>query len=358
MKTVLIASLLLSACTVAPGTGADEPPVEPPDAPPAGTSQLALCAAGEGDLRGVWSVDNGHGAVSALTVAPSGTAALAGADGTVKTWDINSGELDWNSAEVVDPGAAYGAEIASAGPLTALRFDGTGQYMAGGDAFGSVLVWSADTGFAAGGWTAGEEPITAVAQGFEGQLIASATSAYGGELRTWNLVGTPEVEPLATGLWFVNALRLDDNDFVVAGDIYGEPAVELRSAAFPSAVIGAATARGVSGSAHDVANLGEGRFLLAGSGFLVVLDTNAVDGDQIVALAESEHDYVSIVALDDTHFAAATAGGRVQLGTTADLEILSELESAPMSAMEAVPGGWQLAASGDDGVLRLIGCEG
>ena len=355
MKLVLFASALLTACTVA-----TEPDlIEPPEGPYAGnTAQLALCASGDGVLQAAWSVDNRHGAVSALSVGPTGSAALAGADGTIKLWDINSGELGWNSDEVEDPGAAYGSEMSTEGPLTALAFDDTGEFIAGGDALGNVMVWSAGTGFSAAGWAAGEAPITSVAQGFDGQLIAAATSAFGGELRAWTLNGAPAGDPLETQLWFVNALRLEENDFVVAGDIYGEPAVELRSAAFTTATMGVATARGLSGTARDVANLGDGRVLLGGAGFLVVLDVYADQADQTVVSAEGFDTYVSVVALDDDHFAAATEDGRVQVGTLSDLAVQAELASSPMTALKAVSGGWQLAATGEDGVLRLIGCGG
>jgi hypothetical protein len=358
MRATLIASLFLTACAVPTDPGVDEPDGYDPDPVPTETTQLAVCAAGDGVLEAGWSVDNGHGAVSALTMSASGSAALAGADGTIKLWDISSGELDWSSDRVSDPAAVYGSEMPTDGPLNALSFDDTGTYIAGGDDAGMVAQFTAETGLAHAAWEVGTEPVTAVAQGFEGQQLASATTAFGGELRTWYQASGPEGDVHQTDLWFVNALRFDGEEFAVAGDVYGEPAVELRSSSFPTVVQGLAVASGMTGTANDVANLGEGRFLLGGAGFLVVLDVYADQNERPVVSAEMSGSIVAVAALDADHFAAATEDGQVLVGTLSDLAVQATLDSQPMTTLKAVPGGWQLAASGDDGVLRLIGCNG
>lgn len=351
----LIPLLFLAACTTTPAVD-DDP------APPAGgeTLQLAACAAGEGELVADWSVDNGHGAVSSLAMDPDGAVALAGADGTVKLWDITSGELDWSTDEVVDPGAAYGSELGGERlPLTALTFENSGVLLTGGDEQGVVSVWDPAAGFEIAAWTLGEQPITAVAHAFDGQLLAAADSSFGGNLKAWNLGGAPDELPLETALWFVNDLSLDEQNLVVAGDIYGIPAVEIRSAAFPTAVLGLAELRALNGTVSSAALRQDGTVLVAGTGFLALLDPAEVDPlEQALVVLDSGENWISVTLLDDEHFAAATEGGRIAVGTIADLSIRGSLDGPALSGFEAVPGDWQLASAGEDGILRLLGCEG
>ena len=112
--------ILFASASLASGCQPSEAPLSPPanDVPPVTTTALPLtaCAAGEGTLVPGWSVDNGHGAVSALAVSNSGTAALAGADGTIKLWDIEESEK-----EITESGRKNNGSIKSSSILLLLR---------------------------------------------------------------------------------------------------------------------------------------------------------------------------------------------------------------------------------------------
>jgi WD40 repeat protein len=335
-------------------------PVES-DPPPTTAEPLALtaCAAGEGQLVAGWSVDNGHGAISSLAVSPSGTVALAGADGTVKLWHIESGELNWSSS--ASSGAAYGSEFGQGGPMAALSFDASGELIAAGDEAGSAHIFSAADGSNLGSWPIGSAAVAAVAQGYDGQIAAAATTAYGGDLQIWSISGAPD-GPLETELWFIYDLSIDADreEVIVAGDIYGIPTIEVRSAAFTGAVLGLVEVHELNGTFVSATSLGDGRVLAAGGGGLALLNPAAdTTEDEIIAVTPVPNvSFVSVVALDESHFAAATGEGTILLGTIDDLTIRASIESSEISALALVPGGWQLASAGEDGVLRLHGCEG
>ena len=371
---LLLASAgLLAGCPTpdAPGTEPTPPNSVPepgksnlsgfPEVTPQGTEvlPLAACAAGTGELVAGWSVDNGHGAVSAVAASQTGSVALAGADGTVKLWHIDSGELDWTASDPATGG--YGSEFGDSGAFAALSFDSSGEVIAAGDETGAAHLFSTADGSSLGSWSIGTDPVAAVAQGYGGQIAAAATTAYGGDLRVWSVTGAPE-NALETALWFIYDLAIDDTreEVVVLGDIYGIPSVELRSAAFPGAVLGVAEVHELNGTFVSGAPLGDGRVLAAGGGGLALLDPSAESlEDRVLAVTEvSEGALVSVVALDEEHFAAATEDGTILLGTIDDLTVRASIESAGISALALVPGGWQLASAGEDGVLRLHGCEG
>ena len=367
---ILLASAgLLAGCTTPTDSTPDIEPEEPtptidPEDPippddPAEALLLTDCAAGTGELVAGWSVDNGHGAVSALAVSPEGTVALAGADGTVKLWHIDSGELNWSTT---DPATgAYGSEFGGSGAFAALSFDTAGDLIAAGDENGSAHLFSAADGFSLGSWPIGTAPVSAVAQGYDGQIAAAATTAYGGDLQVWSVAGSPD-HTLETALWFIYDLAIDaDREEVIAiGDIYGIPSVEVRSAAFTGAVLGVAEVHELSGTFVSGTPVGDGRVLAAGGGGLALLDPSGETNDDRVIAVTPVPDvaFVSVVALDEDHFAAATEDGTILLGTIDDLTVRSSIESSGISALALVPGGWQLASAGEDGVLRLHGCEG
>jgi WD40 repeat protein len=360
--TIRICLTLLTSTFLLAGCSTPDSPIAPADPvpPPTTGERLALtaCAAGEGQLVAGWSVDNGHGAISSLAVSSDGTAALAGADGTVKLWHIESGELNWSSS--APSGAAYGSEFAEGGPMAALSFDASGELIAAGDEAGSAHIFSAVDGLNLGSWTIGSAAVAAVAQGYDGQIAAAATTAYGGDLQIWPISGTPE-GPLETELWFIYGLSIDASreEVIVAGDIYGIPTIEVRSAAFTGAVLGLVEVYELSGTFVTATSLGDGRVLAAGGGALALLNPTAdtTDGEILAVTPVPDVSFVSVVALDETHFAAATGEGTILLGTIDDLTVRASIESSEISGLALVPGGWQLASAGEDGVLRLHGCE-
>ena len=358
MRTALLTStLLFAACTEPPPASTPQP--EP--AAPVGTASLAVCAAGDGVLGEDWAVDNGHGAVSALSVGPTGSAALAGADSTVKLWDVASGALAWTSGEPA--GAGYGSEFAGGtqGPLTELAFDASGSALLGGDAFGTVAVFAPESGLLLASWLAGTQAVTGVASAYDSALVVTSTAAFGGELSVWSASGELQVGPLDTELWGVDALLADPTaeQIIAIGHDYGEPAIEVRSAAFPTAVLANVTLSGTTATFRAAAPLGDGFVLAGGDDVLALIDWMAEPGAQVRAqVVVAGGGIVSVHALDDEHFAAATADGRVLLGTIDDLAITAELAVGAIAGLSVVPGGWQLVITGDDGVLRLLGCEG
>jgi hypothetical protein len=222
-----------------------------------------------------------------------------------------------------------------------------------------VTVFSSSEGVDLAGWAIGEAPVTAVAHGFDGELLAAATAAYGGDLRVWSLGGSPGEDALSTSMWFINALEIDNDreEVIAAGDIYGVPSVEVRSAAFPGAVLGVVEVWDIGGTFTSVASLGDGRVLAGGLGGLAVVEPGADDAVHAVNLADGRG-FISVVALDSEHFVAATTDGAVVVGTIDDLTIRTELAAPATSVLVAVPGGLQFATAGDDGMLRLFSCEG
>jgi|GEM_PF-6488079 len=349
--TLLPLAALIAGCPAPPADG-----TTPPEAP-VGATSLAVCAAGDGELTEVWAVDNGHGAVSALAVSPDGSVALAGEDLTIKLWNVETGELDWAAA--TSGGGMYGSEFGSGTPLNSLGFDQAGALLLGGDDAGGVTAWSRETGETLHTWTVSEQPVTAAATSWEGEWFAAATAEFGGELRSWFAASGPESFALETDLWFVNAIAPmhADDQWIVAGDVYGEPAFEVRSMSF-GAVLTHGIARGRTGTINTVDRAGD-RVVVGGPGFVGVFEPNEDNTESPpTAWLELDHDVVSVTALDEDSFAAATADGQLLLGSLEDLTIHATLQTAVTSALSPVPGGWQLASSGPDGVLRLFGCEG
>ena len=355
--TLLTSAALLAGCPTPDDSIVSIQP--PPGTVPIEPLPLAACAAGEGQLVPGWSVDNGHGAVSSLAMSPDGTAALAGADGTVKLWHIETGELNWSST--TSSGAGYGSEFGQGGPMASLSFDINGERIAAGDETGSAHIFSAADGSNLGSWSIGSAEVASVAQGYNGHIAVAATTAFGGDLHLWSITGSLD-GPLETELWFVYDLSFDDREeqVLAAGDIYGIPTIEIRSAAFPGAVLGLVSVPELNGTFVSATFLEDGRVLAAGGGGLALMAPSAETvEEQTVAVTEvPDVAFVSVIALDEEHFAAATEEGVILLGTIDDLTVRATIESASISAMGMVPGGWQLASAGEDGVLRLHGCEG
>src|SRR5262245_1749789 len=119
-------SIIILATLTACGGASSQPEVARRPAPIA-TSALAACTDAGRPLSEVFSVSNHHGAVAALAMR-DGTAALAGADGSIKTWDISSQALVGELGTTQSP---YGGEITTPTPFTALALDDAGAVLAG-----------------------------------------------------------------------------------------------------------------------------------------------------------------------------------------------------------------------------------
>lgn len=373
MSTVaLLAALSMLGCS-----GDDADPNVDRDA-----RSLRECAATGQTLTEVWSVGNGHGAITAMSVDGT-TVALASADGSIKTWSLISETKD----EVVGPaaGGVYGGEFEGEAPaFSALGF-AEGQRIIAGDTLGSVGLFELD-GQPVSAMAASETGIVGVAPRPGSAEIAVATEAFAGEIGVWNPDDNELVAPMQTILWGVRDLAYSNDGarLVVAGDWYGVPAFELwDSANLETSRVAwvAPTAEGLGGEAGEVVALAltsDGRHALVGGasplepeagGFLALLDLEYAlaaepDGswvnDERVILARTEAAMPAItdvaIAPDGASYAMASADGSVRLMIAGELVSGVEL---PVSArfVAYTEDGARLLTSGDGGSLQLWACE-
>ncbi|SNY69494.1 WD40 repeat domain-containing protein [Paractinoplanes atraurantiacus] len=172
----------------------------------AGGRSVVLSAGGDGTIRS-WDVDTG--AAGDFRVAVNGRAAFLGlagavgsglviwADGTaIRRFDLASGD------EIGERLRAPGSEwlpIGGLGPVAMLAEEGSALLVAG-SAAGTVCRWDAMTGEAVGRrWTANAGQLLAIAVSRlrDGRVLV-ATSGNGGALRLWDATtGEPVGPPLA-----------------------------------------------------------------------------------------------------------------------------------------------------------------
>ncbi|HUH03172.1 MAG TPA: hypothetical protein VML75_14345 [Kofleriaceae bacterium] len=369
----LLAALSMVACS-----GDDGPNVD------RDARSLRECAAAGQALTAVWSVGNGHGAITAMSVDGT-TVALASADGSIKTWSLTTEIKD----EVVGPaaGGIYGGEFEGEAPaFSALGF-AEGQRLIAGDTLGSVGLFELN-GETVSAMAAGETGIVGVAARPGSLEIALATEAFAGEIGVWNPDTNELFAPMQTILWGVRDLGYssDGARLVVAGDWYGVPAFELwDSANLESSRVAwvAPMAAGLGGEAAEIVAIAltpDGRHALVGGasplepeagGFLALLDLEYAlaaeadgswvdDGEVIVArTAGAAMAAITDLAIapDGESYAVASADGSVRLMLAGD-ELDSGVE-LPVSArfVAYTDDGARLLTSGDDGELQLWACE-
>lgn len=346
-----------------------------------GARSLRECAAAGQPLTAVWSVGNGHGAITAMSVDGS-TVALAAADGSIKTWSLVTETKDEVIGAAV--GGVYGGEFEGEAPaFSALAFTGD-QRIVAGDTLGSVGVFELD-GATVSAMSSGEMRIAAVASRPGSEEVGLANDDFAGAIGVWSPDRNELVAPMATILWGVRdlAYSADGSQLVVAGDWYGVPAFELWDADSlgSSQVAWVAPTPGLGGEAGEVVSVAlapDGQRALIGGasplepeagGFLALLDLDyalaaETDGswvsDEAVIVARTEGAMPAVtdvaIAPDGESYAVASADGSVRLIVAGDFATGVAL---PVSArfVAYTEDGARLVTSGDDGALALWACE-
>lgn len=347
--------LALPAC-VTPTGGGD--PTAPPLLDPELTD-LEACVSGDGAFAQTWSVANGHGDISAMALSSDGTVAVAGADGSIKLWELESGTNSWSADPEASVGAGYGSEFADGAIVTALTASDDGSALAAGDEAGVVRLWDSASGTTLAAAPAGEAPIVAVALTDDEERVVIADASYGGALRFWE-PATAAVTSIATGLWGVTDVALvpGTSRALVVGDWYGVPTVELVDLDDPTAA--PTELRHEGGSSFLTARVApDGRQAVASlDDASVVLDLDRLD-DPTAHLTVPTPDLVGARVAWLPSGAAFVAVGESGVARLIDGSgrSLSEFELAAPAAVDVDPNGQQLVIATVDGDIRLVGCE-
>jgi WD40 repeat protein len=344
-----------------------------PDDPVVGEQAIGVCLDEGRSPTAGWSVDNGHGAVHALAVSEAGRVALAGEDGSIKLWNLATGDREGEIGGGL--GAGYGSELDAGAVVRALAFAGEDGGFVAGDEAGGVRLHGADGAVLAAHALA--EEITAIAASPDGRMVAVASAGWAGELALW-LPEDGEAASLAdrSFLWGVSALAwsADGAVLVVAGHWYGVPAVEWWEVASlagprgwwvgdPAELAGGVAAIEVDGTGARAVFVGAGSELVGsgGDGFWGVLDLGverdsgdepllgftATPGRALVDVALTADGGYAITAGSDGSLAAAPLDG----GAARPIA-----SAAPVAHLALSAAGDVLITSGADGVLRLWGC--
>ncbi len=345
MKNLLACLLFASACT------ADQPPAGPDGGDPIARG-LDGCAADGVALDPLWAVDNLHGPMVALAIAPDGTAVVTTSDGAVKQWSLGS-----SPEEAPLPGGrpSYGDPFIDAGTVVrAVAIGGDGQRVLGADAGGALRQWAIADASSLGDRPLDGAPLTAIAAlGDDAAVVAD--ESFGGAMRVVPLDGGAAGEPLATALWGVTALHAGAAALYTAGHDYGMAAVERRDPASPGAAADAWDDLQTEGWVRDIdVDAAGARLAAAGDFGLAMLDTTDLAAGptaQVVGPA------ISVAFTASGEHVAVIAGDRVILW---DRALTTEIESVTVPTPVAVavdPSGERLVVASTDGMLRAYACR-
>ncbi|HEY0551014.1 MAG TPA: serine/threonine-protein kinase, partial [Verrucomicrobiae bacterium] len=158
----------------------------------------------------------GHsGPVNSIAFSPDQKFLISGsADGTVRVYEMDRGELQWTAKADIGPITAVTVSrenklVAAAGgtglirlyalpsgsvfqtlrvhssPLTSAAFSPAGTYLASADEAGTVSLWDYEKGAAGSHWTAHNTPIRALAFAPDGRQLATGGS-QDALIRIWN----------------------------------------------------------------------------------------------------------------------------------------------------------------------------
>jgi WD40 repeat protein len=357
----LLASASLTACTEDP-VGSD----------PSDPARLALteCVARGIALEALWSIDNGHGAVHAITAGPSGTIALAGADGSIKLWTVGATAEDWSHQDL---GAAYGGEFGEGAVVATLAFrDGR---IAAGTTDGQLRLHDAESGSVMAMVSPNGYPLTAVTHAPDGR-IAMADDGFQGDLALWDATANALTPLVRTEdsytLWGATSLAFTDSGtMLAAGDWYGLAAVErwddgamtsiwvstqeqlpLASGSEVLAIAPLPGGRAVAGGGAFGGAEGDAR------GFLALLDLEALDGAPRAVRVIDDHRVVALAPLaDGIHLLSLGADGSLRVFDGATLEEVGRVDALGSSELVLTADGRAAATSGADGMLRVWGCN-
>ena len=342
----------LAACTGTTPAGPDGTTPPPTDS---AALTLETCATTGGQLAHTWSVDNGHGDVSAMALSVRGTVAVAGADGSIKLWNLESGANDWSADPTAAGGAGYGSEFSDGAIVTALAFGQDGLALASADAQGGLGLWDTETGVASAALPGAGAAARAIA------LVADEMVLVAGDgadlVQLWEPGGA--VVPVRTGLWGVNDVAAipGTQQAVLAGHWYGEPSLEIVDLSAPDAAPRAVILSGFGAlEAVDVSPDGALAVAVA-DGVSIVFDLAQLEeADAHAVVVTDEGRGADVAWLPDADgFATASVGGLLTL-RDADGRDTTMLEVAAVAAMAVDAAGEQLVLVSASGDIQLIGC--
>jgi hypothetical protein len=353
-----VALAALPACSgdpVEPGPPDGAPPVVTPTA-------LARCAAPDGTIEAAWEVDNVRDPLVAQAQLGA-TILLASEDGAVKSWLLDG------EGTPSDP--AYGTPFAEEGfAVTALAAAPAGGMPAfvGLDSYGQAKLWS-ENGFeirpalamvsAPGAYVAVDDQL---------RWIAGGTADHGGALTIADVATGAITGPLETPMWNITDAEFGHGTsrLVTVGHMYGCPAIEVRDASEPAAVLGYwdgclnggmfsgwLRAVAVSPDATQAIAVGDGlilRFDLAdvAAGPVDVEQTYT----QLDAIEWSAADAVAITLGPDP----ATGGSTITVWSTGDLAIARRASIPGAIGLTALPAAGLLVTARADGMVRADRC--
>ena len=220
-------SACLTVLCLGCGDLAREPLLGDPGADPSVSDPLSLgdCLAGGGALEVVWAVDNGHGAVDAMTLGRQGRTALAGEDGVIKYW-VLSGEEPEHAGAVsnFNPGGMYGAEFQLLAEVTAMAYHPQGTLWLG-RVDGQVCRLEEDSFTPLFAAALEGLPVDGVAPIAEGRALVSSREGFASLFLVDLASGQ---RPLQTGLWAVEDVLpgATPSQTLVVGAWYGMAAFE------------------------------------------------------------------------------------------------------------------------------------
>ena len=311
----------------------------------------------------------GHrGAIQAVAALPQGRVASGSADGTVRIWDVASGEtirtlkgrtLDVTAVAAlpagrVASGSAQGAleiwDLVSGRTLATLQGHSAAitavaalpeDRLASGSADRTLCIWDLATGRASAVLKGHSARITAVAALADGRVVSSSEDAT---LRVWDLVSGRTAATLEGHAGSVNAVAVLDEGRVVSASEDGTLRVwDLASGRTVRTLQGAAS--------RAVAVLPDGRIVAGTHGRLRIWD---LASDRTADIQGGDWDWIrAIVALPGGRVVSAAAGRTLHVWDLAQSETVKpEGHSHSIQAMAVLPGGNVVSVSGDS-TLRV-----
>lgn len=334
--------LAFSAACTADGEG--QPPIDPPQTE---LSAIERCLAEGGSLRELWSVGNQHGPVTSIAAAGT-TVVLGSADGSVKQWNLDGASPSYGTPFVDDTGIAVGALAMS-----------PNGHLVGADRSGRVSQWRLSDAQPMGTTTVADAALTVVGIEEHGKLAGVAHGVDSPDVRVIDLATAAVSEPLATTLWGVSSVVFGHGRVLfTAGHWYGVPMIERRSLDAPDTVV--AEWAEMTMHAHVTAIAVDPyvtRMVAAGTGFVAVLDPDALDTSEPAIHELGDFDPIAIALVGRDVFATVTREGTLQLWSATTTEPLAAVTVPAPVGLAVDEQGSTLFTSGADGELHAFGCR-